>query len=56
MLEKVWRRGKPPMPLVGMYIGSTIMEGSMEITPKETGWGLEGCTDGLGRKYYKIWL
>ena len=24
--------------------------------PKETGWGVGGCTEGLGWKCYKIWL
>ena len=34
MLEKVWRKGNPPTLLVGMYIGTTTMENSMEVTQK----------------------
>ena len=35
MLEWVWRRGNPPTLLVGMEIGTTSMENSMEV-PQET--------------------
>ena len=31
MLEKVWRKGNSPTQLVGMEIGVTTMENSMEV-------------------------
>ena len=31
MLEKVWRKGNPPILLVGMQIGTATMENSMEV-------------------------
>ena len=31
MLESVWRKGDPPTLLVGMQIGTAIMENSMKI-------------------------
>ena len=34
MLQRVWRKGKPPTLLVGMYIGATTMENSMEVPQK----------------------
>ena len=34
MLERVWRKGKPPTLLVGMEIGTTTMENSMELPEK----------------------
>ena len=34
MLERVWRKGNPPTLLVGMYVGTTIMENSMEVLQK----------------------
>ena len=34
MLEKVWRKGNPPTSMVGMYIGITTMENSMEVPQK----------------------
>ena len=33
MLERVWRKGDPPTLLVGMQIGATTMETSMEVLP-----------------------
>ena len=30
MLEKMWRKGSPPALLVGMQIGATAVENSME--------------------------
>ena len=35
MLERVWRKGNPPILLVGMYIGTASMDNSMEV-PKKT--------------------
>ena len=34
MLERVWRKGKPPMLLVGMEIGTTTVENIMEVPQK----------------------
>ena len=34
MLERVWRKRNPPTLLVGMYIGATTMENSMEFPLK----------------------
>ena len=34
MLERVWRKGNPPSLLVGMYIGTTTVENSTEVTQK----------------------
>ena len=34
MLERVWRKGKPPTLLVGMEFGAASMENSMEIPLK----------------------
>ena len=34
MLERVWRKRDPPTLLVGMWIGTTTMEDSMEIPLK----------------------
>ena len=31
MLERVWRKGNPPILLVGMSIGAATMENSMEV-------------------------
>ena len=31
MLERVWREGNPPSLLMGMQIGTTNMENSMEV-------------------------
>ena len=31
MLERVWRKGNPPLLLAGMYIGTATMENSMEV-------------------------
>ena len=35
MLERVWGKGNPPTPLVGMYAGTAIMENSMEVPQKK---------------------
>ena len=35
MLERVWRKGNPPPPLVGTYIGTTTTENRMEV-PRKT--------------------
>ena len=35
MLEGVWRKGNSPTVLVGMYIGVTSMENSMEFPLKK---------------------
>ena len=35
MLEKVWRKGNPPTPLVGMEVGAPTMENSTEV-PQNT--------------------
>ena len=43
MLEKVWRKGIPPSLLVGMYIGTTTMENSMEV-PQETKYRTTICS------------
>ena len=34
MLQRVWRKGSPPMLLVGMYTGASTAENSMEIPQK----------------------
>ena len=34
MLERMWRKGKPPALLVGMEIGTTDMENSTEVPQK----------------------
>ena len=34
MLERAWRKGKPPALLVGMYVGAATMENSMEVPQK----------------------
>ena len=34
MLEGVWRKGNPPIQLVGMYIDTTTMEISIEVPQK----------------------
>ena len=34
MLERVWRKGKPPALLVKMYIGTTTMENNTEVPHK----------------------
>ena len=34
MLERVWRKGKPLALLVGMWIGATTMENSVEVPYK----------------------
>ena len=34
-LERVWRKGSPPALLVGKRIGTTTVEGSMQV-PQET--------------------
>ena len=34
MLERAWRKGNPPTLLVGIYVGATTMENSMEIPQK----------------------
>ena len=34
MLVRVWRKGKPPTLLVGMSVGTTTIENSMEIPQK----------------------
>ena len=34
MLERVWRKGNHLTLLVGMYIGATTMENSMEVPQK----------------------
>ena len=34
MLERVWRKGNPPALLVGMSIGTTTIENSMEVPQK----------------------
>ena len=34
MLERVWRKGKPPTLLVGMKIGTATTENSMEVLKK----------------------
>jgi len=31
MLERVWRKGSPPILLVGMEVGAITMENSMEV-------------------------
>ena len=31
MLERVWRKGNPPVLLVGMKTGTATMENSLEI-------------------------
>ena len=31
MLERVWRKGNLPRLLLGIYIGTTTMENSMEV-------------------------
>ena len=34
MLERVWRKGDPPTLRVGMQIGATTMENSLEVPQK----------------------
>ena len=34
MLKRLWRKGNLPSPLVGMKIGSTTVENSMEVPQK----------------------
>ena len=34
MLKRVWRKGNPPTQLMGMQIGTTTMENSMEVPQK----------------------
>ena len=34
MLERMWRKGNPPTLLVGMSIGTTTMENSIEVPQK----------------------
>ena len=34
MTERVWRKGNPPTLLVGMEIGTTTVENSMEVPQK----------------------
>ena len=36
MLERMWRRDRPPVPLVGMQIGTTTMEKSINFLRKLT--------------------
>ena len=31
MMERVWRKGNPPILLVGIYIGTATVENSMEV-------------------------
>ena len=31
MLERVWRKGNPPILLGGIEVGAAIMENSMEV-------------------------
>ena len=34
MPERVWRKGNPPILLVGMYIGAATVENSVEVPQK----------------------
>ena len=34
MLERMWRKGNPPILLVGIQIGATTVDNSMEFTQK----------------------
>jgi len=34
MLERVWREGNLPTQLVGIHVGTTVMENSMQIPQK----------------------
>ena len=34
MLERMWRKGNPPTPLVGMKVGAATVENSMEVPQK----------------------
>ena len=35
MLERVWRKGNSPTQLVGMLIGTTTVENSVEVPQKD---------------------
>ena len=34
VLERVWRKGNPPSPLIGMQIGAVTVENSIEVLQK----------------------
>ena len=34
MLERVWRKGNPPILSVGMQVGAATMENSMKVPQK----------------------